>query len=47
MHSVYKEYQHDIEIESLGTLRAEIFIDSIFSGGHFGIQEGPHKFDQW
>ena len=44
MHSVCKEYQHVIEIESLGALRAETFIDSISSDGHFGIQDDPHKF---
>ena len=43
MHSVYNEYQQDIEIKSLGALRAEIFIDSIISGGHFGIPGGRHK----
>ena len=44
IHFVYKEYQHVFEIGSLGALRAEIFIDSISSGSHFGIQDGRHKF---
>ena len=44
MHSVYNKYQNDIEIESRGAMRAEILIDSIFSGGHFGIQDDPHIF---
>ena len=26
MHSVYSEYQHDIEIECLGALRVEVFM---------------------
>ena len=43
MHSVYNEYQQDIEIKYLGALNAEIFIDSISSSGHFGIQDGRHK----
>ena len=44
MRSVNNEYQYDIEIEPLGVQRAEIFIESISSGGHFGIQDDPLKF---